>query len=33
MNDNKIHSDEYNELGKVYEEYKKNNKIKLCVFF
>ena len=24
MNDNKIDNDEYNELAKVYEEYKKN---------
>ena len=29
MNDNKIDNDEYNELVKVYEEYKKN---KLSVF-
>ena len=27
MNDNKIDNDEYNELDKVYEEYKKNRKI------
>ena len=33
MNDNKIDSDEYNELFKVYEDYKKNMKNKLSVFF
>ena len=27
LNDNKIDNDEYNELVKVYEEYKKNRKI------
>ena len=32
MKDNKIDNDEYNELVKVYEEYKKNKKKKLCVF-
>ena len=32
MNDNKIDNDEYNELVKVYEVYKKNKKNKLCVF-
>ena len=32
MNDNKIDFDEYNELVKVYEEYKKNKKNKLSVF-
>ena len=32
MNDNKIDSDEYNELVKVYEDYKKNKKNKLSVF-
>ena len=32
MNDNKIDNDEYNELVKVYEEYKKNKKNKLSVF-
>ena len=32
MNDNKIDNDEYNELVKVYEDYKKNKKIKLSVF-
>ena len=32
MNDNKIDNDEYNELVKVYEEYKKNKKKKLSVF-
>ena len=32
MNDNKIDHDEYNELVKVYEEYKKNKKNKLSVF-
>ena len=33
MNDNKIDNDEYNELVKVYEEYKTNNKKKFSVFF
>ena len=33
MKDNKIDNDEYNELVKVYEEYKKNKKNKLSVFF
>ena len=33
MNDNKIDNDEYNELVKVYEDYKKNKKNKLSVFF
>ena len=32
MNDNKIDNDEYNELVKVYEDYKKNKKNKLGVF-
>ena len=32
MNDNKIDIDEYNELVKVYEDYKKNKKNKLSVF-
>ena len=32
MNDNKIDNDEYNELVKVYEEYK-NKKNKLSIFF
>ena len=32
MNDNKIDNDEYNELVKVYEDYKKNEKNKLSVF-
>ena len=32
MNDNKIDNDEYNELFKVYEDYKKNKKNKLSVF-
>ena len=32
MNDNKIDNDEYNELVKVYEDYKKNKKNKLRVF-
>ena len=32
MNDNKIDNDEYNELVKVYEEYKKNKKNKLSIF-
>ena len=31
-NDNKIDNDEYIELVKVYDEYKKNKKIKLKVF-
>ena len=31
MNDNKIDTDEYNELVKIYEEYK-NKKNKLSVF-
>ena len=33
MNDNKIDIDEYNELVKVYEDYKKNKKNKLSVLF
>ena len=33
MKDNKIDNDEYNELVKVYEEYKKIMKTKLSVFF
>ena len=32
MNDNKIDNDEYNELVKVYEDYKKNKKNKFSVF-
>ena len=32
MKDNKIDTDENNELVKVYEEYKKNKKNKLSVF-
>ena len=32
MNDNKIDNGEYNELVKVYEDYKKNKKHKLSVF-
>ena len=32
MNGNKIDNDEYNELVKVYEEYKKNKKNKLSIF-
>ena len=32
MKDNKIDNDEYYELVKVYEEYKKNKKKKLSVF-
>ena len=32
MNDNIIDKDQYNELVKVYEEYKKNKKNKLSVF-
>ena len=32
MNDNKIDNDEYNELVKVYEDYKKTKKNKLSVF-
>ena len=31
-NDNNIDNDEYNELVKVYEDYKKNKKNKLSVF-
>ena len=33
MNDNKMDIDEYNELVKVYEEYMKNRKNKLSIFF
>ena len=32
VKDNKIDNDEYNELLKIYEEYKKNKKNKLSVF-
>ena len=32
MNNNKIDNDEYNEFVKLYEEYKKNKKIKLSIF-
>ena len=32
MKDNKIDNDEYNELFKIYEEYKKNKKTKLSIF-
>ena len=32
MNDNKIDNDEYNEVVKVYEDYKKNKKNKLSFF-
>ena len=32
INDNKIDKDDYNELVKVYEEYKKNKKNILSVF-
>ena len=32
MNDNKIDNDEYNELVKVYEDYKKEKKNKLSIF-
>ena len=32
MNDNKIDNDKYNELVKVYEDYKKNKKNKLSIF-
>ena len=32
MNDNKIDNDEYNELVKVYEDYKKNKKNKRSIF-
>ena len=32
MNDNKIDNDEYNELVKVYEDYKENKKNKLSFF-
>ena len=31
MNDNKIENDEHNESVKVYEDFKKNKKNKLCV--
>ena len=33
MNDNKIDNDEYNEFVKLYEDYKKNRKNKLSIFF
>ena len=32
MIDNKIDNDEYNELVRVYEDYKKNKKNKLSIF-
>ena len=32
MNDNKLDIDEYNELVKVYEDYKRNKKNKLSIF-
>ena len=32
MNDNEIDNNEYNELVKVYEDYKKNKENKLSVF-
>ena len=32
MNDNTIDNDKYNELVKIYEEYKKNKKNKFSVF-
>ena len=32
MKDNKIENDEYNELVKVYEDYKRNKKNKLSIF-
>ena len=32
LNDNKIDNEEYNELVRVYEEYKKNKKKKLILF-
>ena len=32
MNNNKIDNDKYNEIVKVYEEYKKNKNNKLSVF-
>ena len=32
MNDNKTDNDEYNELVKVYEEYKKSKKNKQSIF-
>ena len=32
MNDDKIDNDEYNELVKVYEDYKKNKKNRLNMF-
>ena len=33
MNDNKIDNDEYNGFVKLYEDYKKNKKNKLSIFF
>ena len=33
MNDSKIDNDEYNDLVNFYEEYKKNKKNKLSIFF
>ena len=33
MNDNKIDNDEYNDFVKLYEDYKKNKKNKLSIFF
>ena len=33
MNDNKVDNDEYNELVKVYEDYKKNKKKQAECFF
>ena len=32
MNDNKIDNDKYNDLVKVYEDYRKNKKNRLSVF-
>ena len=32
IKDNEIDNDEYNKLGKVYEDYKKNKKIKMNIF-
>ena len=32
MNDNKIDNEEYNDLVKVYEDFKKNKKSKLSIF-
>ena len=32
MNDNKLNDDAYNDLVKIYEEYKQNKKNKLSIF-